>query len=66
MDPSKEEPDFDLLLDRVCGGGGRWQVKMSAMLVLTYLSGGLPLLLHLFTAYTPEHRCYVPGCDQSR
>ncbi|XP_059089923.1 organic cation transporter protein-like isoform X2 [Tigriopus californicus] len=28
-----------------------------------YLAGGLPLLLHLFTAYTPPHRCFIEGCD---
>ena len=63
---SNDDPDFDFILDRVVGGGGRWQIRKSFFLVCTFVSGGLPLLLHLFTAYTPEHRCFVPGCDDTR
>lgn len=55
--------DLDYILDEIVGGGGLWQWKKAMWLTPQYLAGGLPLLLHLFTAYTPPHRCYIEGCD---
>ncbi len=58
--------DFDYILDEIVGGGGWWQWKKCLLFVPSYLTvGNLPLLLHLFTAYTPPHRCLVEGCDVS-
>ena len=33
-----------------------------AMWPITF-AAGYPILIHMFTAYEPRHRCYVPGCD---
>ena len=60
------EHDFDYILDGIVGGGGWWQWKKCLLLIPQYLTNGLPLLLHMFTAYTPPHRCYVDGCDRDR
>ncbi|QQP50785.1 Organic cation transporter 1like [Caligus rogercresseyi] len=29
------------------------------------IAGGIPLLLHMFTAFAPDHRCSIPVCDAS-
>ncbi len=58
--------DIDSILDDIVGGGGRWQWTKLLLLVPQNFTNGLPLLLHMFTAYSPEHRCFVEGCDQSR
>ena len=63
----EEGGDFDYILDEIVGGGGWWQWKKCLLLIPSYLTNGvLPLLLHLFTAYTPPHRCFVDGCDVAR
>ncbi len=61
-----DEHDFDYILDEIVGGGGWWQWKKCLLLIPQYLTNGLPLLLHMFTAYTPKHRCYVEGCDHKK
>ena len=33
-----------------------------AMWPITF-AAGYPILIHMFTAYEPRHRCYIPGCD---
>ena len=55
--------DLDYIMDEITGGGGWWQWKKALWLIPQYISSGLPLLLHMFAAYTPPHRCFVPGCD---
>eukprot|EP00095_Tigriopus_kingsejongensis_P007773 maker-scaffold154_size301342-snap-gene-2.22 protein:Tk07773 transcript:maker-scaffold154_size301342-snap-gene-2.22-mRNA-1 annotation:"hypothetical protein BRAFLDRAFT_225757" len=55
--------DLDYILDEIVGGGGLWQWKKAMWLMPQYMAGGLPLLLHIFTAYTPPHRCFIEGCD---
>lgn len=55
--------DLDYILDHLVGGGGRWQWTKMVFLIPVYVAMGLPLLLHMFTAYTPEFRCLVPACD---
>ncbi len=61
-----EERDFDYILEHIVGGGGWWQWTRCLLLIPQYLTNGLPLLLHTFTAYTPQHRCFVPGCDNEK
>ena len=55
--------DLDYILDNLVGGGGRWQWTKMMFLLPVYVAMGAPLLLHMFTAYTPDHRCFIPGCD---
>lgn len=33
-----------------------------AMWPITF-AAGYPILIHMFTAYEPRHRCYIPDCD---
>ena len=55
--------DIDHILTNIVGGGGRWQWFMVfAMWPITF-AACYPALLHMFTAYAPRHRCFVPGCD---
>ena len=55
--------DIDYVLTDIVGGGGRWQWFMVfAMWPITF-AAGYPILIHMFTAYEPRHRCYIPGCD---
>ena len=57
--------DIDFILSNIVGGGGRWQwVIVFAMWPITF-AAGYPLLLHMFTAFAPRHRCFIPGCDKS-
>ena len=60
---SSAPKDLDYILDDLVGGGGRWQWTKMLFLIPVYVAMGTPLLLHMFTAYTPDHRCFVPGCD---
>ncbi len=55
--------DYDDILERYVGGGGRWQWKKLMWLFPVHVSCGLPLLLHMFSAYTPPHRCEIETCD---
>lgn len=57
------ELDIDHILANIVGGAGKWQWTMVfAMWPITF-AAGYPLLLHMFTAFAPRHRCFVPGCD---
>ena len=59
----EEGSDIDYIFENVVGGGGLWQ---SAIVIIMYpivFASGFPLILHMFTAYAPEFRCFVPGCD---
>ena len=64
----EEEPEknmeFDTILEQYVGGGGKWQWrKLFIWLAPVHVACGVPLLLHLFTAYAPSHRCYIEGCE---
>ena len=55
---------IDYILTNIVGGGGKWQwVIVFAMLPTTLTS--VSLLLHMFTAYAPRFRCFIPGCDSN-
>lgn len=54
---------FDEVLEHVAGGAGYWQVGTLLISLPLLMIGLVPLLLHLFTAYTPAHRCMVPVCE---
>lgn len=55
--------DFDYVLETFVGESGSWQWRQFFYLLLQSAANSVPFLLHLFTAYTPNHRCAVPDCD---
>ena len=55
--------DVDHILDHYVGGGGRWQWLTLITLLPTAWAGAYPLFMHIFAAYEPTHRCFVPVCD---
>ena len=60
---SSSAKDIDYLFETIVGGGGwgQWII-----LVAQYPIGvvsGLPLLIQMFAAYEPRHRCHIPHCD---
>jgi len=58
--------DFDAVLEDIVGGSGPWQWSKVFLMVPLFVTAGVPLLLHMFTAYTPKHRCKIDGCDDER
>ena len=54
---------IDYILDKIVGGGGwgQWIIVIAFHPIL-YCSV-MPLIIHLFTAFEPRHRCYIPMCD---
>ncbi len=63
---SKHATDIDFILDEVVGGFGRWQLGFLLLNFLIKSAALFPLLVHLFAAFVPRHRCLVPVCDQGR
>ena len=59
----RNQMSFDEILEQVVGGAGRWQWCTLITTLPMMMAGPVPLLLHLFTAYTPAHRCMVPACE---
>ena len=53
---------IDHILDKIVGGGGwgQWIIVIASYPVI-YCS--MSLLMHMFTAFEPRHRCLVPLCD---
>lgn len=53
---------IDHILDKIVGGGGwgQWIIVIASYPVI-YCS--MSLLMHMFTAFEPRHRCFVPICD---
>jgi hypothetical protein len=57
--------DIDYILEHIVGGGGRWQWSVVAMMWPIGICAGFPLLLHMFAAFAPRYRCFIPGCDSN-
>ena len=59
----KKTNGIDYLLDNVIGGGGwgQWTVLLCQLPI--GIASGLPTLIHMFAAFEPRHRCFVPICD---
>jgi hypothetical protein len=55
--------DIDYILDTYVGGGNRWQWLILMILCPTAWAAYYPVFLHIFAAYEPTHRCFVPSCD---
>ena len=59
----EDKKDIDYILNNIVGGGGYWQWFMVFAMWPISIASFSPALLHMFTAYEPRHRCFVPGCD---
>ena len=55
---------LDAILTHYVGGAGLYQWLNTFAMALIYYISVCPLFLTVFTAYEPEHRCYVPNCDE--
>jgi hypothetical protein len=55
--------DIDYILDHYVGGGNRWQWLTLLTIAPTAWASAYPLFMHIFAAYEPSHRCFVPSCD---
>ena len=55
---------IDHILDKIVGGGGwgQWIIVIASYPII-YCS--MSLLMHMFTAFEPRHRCYIPVCDNT-
>ncbi len=56
--PPPKVVDIDHLLENVVGATGRWQIKFFALALAIYDAAFLVLVVHLFAAFTPQHRYY--------
>jgi hypothetical protein len=61
----EKSKDIDYILDNYVGGGSRWQWLTLITLFPTAWAGAYPLFMHIFAAYEPTHRCFVPSCDDA-
>ena len=63
MPEEEDGKDIDYLLDNVIGGGGwgQWIVLLCQLPI--GIASGLPTLIHMFAAFEPRHRCFVPLCE---
>ncbi len=62
---TRKKKDIDYIFEKIVGGGGKWQWKLTLLWFPVSWIGGYPLFLDVYAAYTPPHRCFVPGCDSS-
>ena len=54
---------LDYILSNIVGGCGKWQIQKLAVMSFVIFVCDLPLLIHMFAAYTPMHRCKVEVCE---
>ena len=57
--------DIDFLLENFIGGGGWGQWFILICQFPIGMVSGLPILIQMFAAFEPRHRCFVPTCDYS-
>ena len=56
---------IDYIFSEIVGGNGLWQWGSFLLMYSLEFVGGIPLLMHMFAAFTPEFRCRVPICDDA-
>ena len=58
MEPNlkKEDYSLDFILETYVDGGGKWQWKQLLYLVIVISATQVPFYLHMYSAYTPNHR----------
>ena len=54
---------LDHILSDYVGGCGRYQLFNTLLMTWVYQTSAVTLLLHVFTAYEPPHRCLIPECE---
>lgn len=58
-----EDANLDHILDQYVGGCGKYQFVKTLLLALCYYMSLGILFITVFTAYAPDHRCKISGCD---
>ena len=58
-------PSLDIILYEYVGGAGLYQWLCTLAMMLVKYGSIIPILLTVFTAYEPRHRCYIPECESS-
>ena len=56
-------PSLDTILNEYVGGAGLYQWLCTLAMMLVKYGSIIPILLTVFTAYEPSHRCYIPECE---
>ena len=59
----KLKASLDTILNEYVGGAGLYQWLSTLAMMLVKYGSIMPLLLTVFTAYEPSHRCYMPQCE---
>ena len=64
----KDAEDIDYIFDHLVGSGkwndfGQWGLFL-AIIVVAYC-GIFPIFMHIYAAFEPRHRCFIPNCDLS-
>ena len=54
---------MDYLLEHVVGAGGWGQWLILICQFPIGMASGLPILIQMFAAFEPRHRCFIPNCD---
>ena len=67
-DEKQDSKDIDFILEHLVGSGnqsdfGHWIIFLAITLVS--LCGNVPVSMHLYAAFEPRHRCFIPNCDNS-
>ena len=58
-------PSLDIILYEYVGGAGLYQWLCTLAMMLVKYGSIIPILLTVFTAYEPRHRCYIPECESA-
>ena len=58
--------DCDEVITKYIGANGKWQTIQMVLVLIQSFAYSNCFLIYLFSAFTPEHRCHVPQCEQVR
>ena len=54
---------LDQILEKYVGGVGKYQIFITMILYYLNFSGQF---YHVYTAYSPNHRCRIPICENDQ
>ena len=62
----EDTEDIDFIFDHIVGNGkwtdfGQW-ILFTSIILIAYC-GIFPIFMHIYAAYEPPHRCFIPNCD---
>ena len=62
----EEKDDIDFIFDNFVGGGrwndsGQW-ILFAPIMVIAY-TGLFPIFMHIYAAFEPKYRCFIPICE---